>query len=60
MNNVLYDSGYISDGFIVLDEDPNDFNESSFSYVASSSSKIEDKAKMWHARLSHIGQEHVN
>ena len=59
LNNVCYGSGHISDGFVVLDLDPNSLNKSSFSYIASSSSKNKETSKMCHTRLSHIGQEQL-
>ena len=51
----FYGSGFVIDGFIVMDVDYIDFNNNtSFSLITSSHDQKND-VRSWHARLNHIG-----
>ena len=54
MNSVYYGCGYLSDAFIIINSC---YNNSSFSYVASTSNVNDVDSKLWHSRLSHIGKD---
>ena len=56
MGTVYYDHGFISNGFLILDIEY--FNNDS-SVFLTSSDNASDNLFIWHARLSHIGQERM-
>ena len=57
---IFYGSGFILDGFIVIDIDYINFNNNaSFSFVTSSHN-YEVNVHLWHARLNHIGQDRIS
>lgn len=58
-NNIYFGCAYLNNGFLILDSDPNDLNNFSFSFVFNTSSAYVDDSKLWHAELSHIGQNHL-
>jgi len=58
---VYYGSGYVSNGFMVLDIDYDQYNvnvDGCFSLIASSNN-VEIDASTWHARLGHIGLQRM-
>ena len=57
LNNVYFGCGYLSDSFIVINLD---CNNSSFSFVTSTSNAQEVDSQLWHARLSHIGKDRLD
>ena len=58
LDNVVYGYEFISDGFIVLDTIP--INKSTYVFVIGNSSdnSVVNDIK-WHAKLGHIGQDHL-
>ena len=59
LNSVLVGTGYMLDGFIVLNTNVDScVNESCFSYVTSASN-ANTNVNMWHSRLGHIGQDRM-
>ena len=57
-NNHKVGFGFLSNGFMVLDVEPNYNDNGCFSFIASSSNATMDD-KIWHARLGHIGQNRI-
>ena len=58
LDNIVYGYGFMSDEFIILDIIP--INETIYVFVtgnSSSSSSVNDVE--WHAKLGHIGQDHL-
>ena len=53
-----YGSGYLFDGFIVLDVKHGESNDY-FSYITSVIN-YDNNVEVWHVRLSHIGQSRMN
>ena len=61
LDNVYYGSGYVLDGFMVLDTTNIVLNDSSSIYVVGNSSSVSNtESILWHARLGHIGQDRLN
>ena len=58
INSVLIGYGFVTNGFMLLDVEPNN-NDGCFSNIAlTSNADVNDE--IWHARLGHIGQERMN
>ena len=58
LNNVCYRSGFVLDGFIVLDSIPIKTNTSTLVIGSSSNDSLVHDVK-WHVRLEHIGQNRL-
>ena len=59
LGTTFYGSGFVLDGFIVMDVDYVDFNNNaSFSLITSANDREVDM-QLWHARLNHIGQDRM-
>ena len=60
LDNVYYDSGYLLDGFMVLDTVNISMYDDTFIYVVGNSSVSNDNdSVIWHARLGHIWQDRL-
>ena len=60
LDNVYYGSGYLLNGFMVLDTINVFINDDTFIYVVGNSNISNDNdSVIWHARLGHIGQDHL-
>ena len=57
LDNVYFGSGYLLNGFMVLDTVNVEFNNNSSVYVANANDDALDNNILWHARLGHIGQD---
>ena len=56
LDNIYYDSGYLLNGFMVLDTVYVFVNDDTSIYVVGNSSTSNDnESVIWHARLGHIG-----
>ena len=56
LDNIFYDSGFVLNGFMVLDTVNVSINYDALIYVVQNSSTINDSNIItWHARLGHIG-----
>ena len=58
LDNVCYGSGFMLDGFIVLDSISININTSTFVIGSSSNDSLIHDVK-WHARLGHIGKDRL-
>ena len=60
LDNVYYGSGYLLNGFMVLDA-VNVFinNDASIYVVGNSSVSNDNESAIWYARLGHIGQDRL-
>ena len=59
LRGTYYGSGFAKDGLLVMDVQYVNNNDASFSYVASSSDRMND-VNLWHVRLSRIGQDRMS
>ena len=60
LGKTFYESGYLLDGFIVMDMDNvSSYNSNSFSLFTSSNISNND-VNIWHARLGHRGQKRMH
>ena len=60
LDNVYYGSGYLLNGFMVLDTVNVFINDDTSIYVVENSSVSNDNdSVIWHARLGHIGQDRL-
>ena len=60
LDNVYYGSGYLLNGFMVLDTVNVSINNDTSIYVVENSNVYNDNdSVIWHARLGHIGQDHL-
>ena len=58
LDNIFYGSGFVLNGFMVLDTVNVSINYDASIYVVQNSSTINDSNIItWHARLRHIGQD---
>lgn len=61
LDNIFYGSGFVLNGFMVLDTVNISINNDASIYVVQNSSTIKDSNIItWHARLGHIGQDQLN
>ena len=60
LDNVYYGSGYLLNGFMVLDI-VNVFinNDTSIYIIGNSNVSNDNDSVIWYARLGHIGQDHL-
>ena len=60
LDNVYYGSGYLLDGFMVLDTvNISMYDDTSIYVVGNSSVNNHNDSVIWHARLGHIGQDRL-
>ena len=57
MGTIYYGSGFISDGFMVLNIDY--YNNDDSIFLLTSFDNESNSSVVWHARLGHIGQERM-
>jgi hypothetical protein len=57
LETIYYGSGFISDGFMVLNIDC--YNNDGSVFLLTSSDDVSNSSVVWHARLGHIGQERM-
>ena len=60
LDNIYYGSGYLLDGFMVLDTvNISMYDDTSIYVVGNSSVSNDNDSVIWHARLGHIGQDRL-
>ena len=60
LGTTFYGSGFVLDGFIVMDVDYVDFNNNASFSLITSANDHEVDMQLWHARLNHIGQNRMS
>jgi hypothetical protein len=61
LDNIFYGSGFVLNGFMVLDTNNVSINYDASIYVVQNSSIVNDSNIItWHARLGHIGQDRLH